>query len=71
MFKVTYKDTRTAAMVLNGVVLVSLLLTWNIFHSLFLVFLLLTLNMYLSAELGYYDTVILNFYDSEKIFWKV
>ena len=38
MFKVNNKDTRTTP-IANGVVLVTLLLTLNIFHTLFLVFL--------------------------------
>ena len=46
MFKVNNKDTTT----MPGIVLVSLLLTLNIFH-LALVFLLLTLNMELPAGL--------------------
>ena len=46
MFKVNNKDTRT----MPGIVVMSLLLTLNIFHHV-LVFLLLTLNMELPAEL--------------------
>ena len=47
MFKVNNKDTKTTPHQndANGVVLVSLLLTLNIFHTFVLVFLLLTLNM--------------------------
>ena len=44
-FKVNNEDTKTT----SGIVLVSLLLALNIFHTFFLVFLLLTLNMYLPA----------------------
>ena len=44
MFKVNNKATKTTPMA-NGVALVALLLTLNIFHTFVLVFLLLTLNM--------------------------
>ena len=51
LLKGNNRNTRTRYEICSKliIVLVSLLLTFNIFHTLFLVFLLLTLNLYLPA----------------------
>ena len=48
MFKVNNKDTKTMPL-LSGIVLVSLMLTLNMFHTFVLVFLLLTLGRWMPA----------------------
>ena len=56
MFKVNNKDTKTMPLAndatgdVTGIVLVSLLLTLNIFHNIVLVFLLLTLSRWMPAK---------------------